>query len=178
MTLTGNVKLRSVPVNGDFVAAAAAETTAEGAEALALTDSASIAGNESGDWAYSATAEGRTGEVADGNIDVDAEPGLVYNGPAGGAVRVKVSNLDVSEGTIAPGATDSVVAAVLVNNSVVAFADEGFTAELDTETAVEFNIDTYVGGLQPGDAVRVALVGGTESTCDWAVAEGGSIDIV
>jgi hypothetical protein len=165
-------------VNGDFAEAVAAETTAEGAEALAITDSSSIAGNESGDWAYSATAEGRTGEVAVDGIDVDAEPGLIYTGPAGGAVRVAVKNLDVSEGTIAPEAGDSVVAAVLLNNTVVAYADEGFTAELDTETAVEFNMDTYVGGLQSGDVIRVALIGGAEETADWDVAEGGTIDIV
>ena len=177
MTLTNSTKLRSVTVNGDFAEDASAAVVAEGGEALALTDSSSIAGAESGDWTYSATAEGATGEVAVDGVDVDAEPGMIYTGPAGNAVRVKVANLDVASGLIAPEAADTVTAAVLKNNDVVAFADEGFVAELDAVTA-EFNIDTYVGGLKSGDVIRVALIGGGEETLDLDVAEGGTIDIV
>lgn len=175
MTLTGNTRLRTAEFQADFSEAAAAETAAELAEALAL-EGATPAVN--GDWTYSATAEGRTGETAVNSIDLDGEPGVIYSGPTGGAVRVHVNGLDVSEGTIAPEATDSVAAALFVNNTIVDFFDEGFVSEVDTETAVEFNIDTYVGGLIEGDVIRVGLVGGGEETADWDVALGGELNIV
>lgn len=178
MTITNNVKLRSVDVNGDFAEATAAAVVAEGAEALAITTSDAIAGNESGDWAYSATAEGRTGEVAVNGIDLDGEPGLIYTGPAGNYVRVKVTNLDVDHGLIAPEATDTATVAVFVNNTIHGVADEGFAAELDAEPAIEFNLDTIVGPLQSGDVIRVGIVGGGNETLDLDVAEGGTIDIV
>lgn len=171
MTLASHVKLKSTPYSVAVAEAAAAET-AEGtvgtsnlAEALALTEGY----DETGDFIYSATAEGRTGEVAvDGN-DVDGEPGLIYSGPTGTQVRLEIEDLDVAEGTIAPEAGDSVVAALLQNNTIIAYADEGYTAELDTETAVEFNIATTVT-LTEGDVVRVALLGGGEEASDWDVA--------
>ncbi len=172
MTLSSHVKLKSSPYSIAVAEAAAAETaegvagTANLAEALALTE----AYDETGDFVYSATAEGRTGEVAVSGNDVDGEPGLIYSGPSGVHVRVAFDNLDVSEGTIAPEATDSVVAAILQNNTIVAYADEGYTSELDTETAVEFNCDTIVGPLTEGDVVRVALIGGGEEVSDWDVA--------
>jgi len=178
MTLTNTTKLRSVTVNGDFAEDASAAVVAEGGEAQVITPSVDIAGNETGDWTWSATAEGRTGEVAgDTGVDVDGDPGLIYSGPAGNAVRVSFKNLDVAAGLIAPEAADTVTAAILKNNDVIAFADEGFVAELDAVTA-EFNADTYVGGLQSGDVIRVALIGGGEETLDLDVAEGGSVDIV
>ncbi len=176
MTLTGNVKLRSVSVNGDFEAKTEGAIIAEVAEAYAMTPSSAIAGAESGDWAYSATAEGRTGEVAVNGIDVDDEPGMIYTGPPGGAFRVKVTNFDVVDGDIATEDTDTMAMAILLNNTVVAFADEGFVAELDI--SVESNVDTYVGGMISGDVIRVALIGGGEETLDLTVSEGGTLDIV
>ena len=177
MTLTNSQKLRSVTVNGDFTEATAAAVVAEGGEAMAMETSNETAAFESGDWTYSATAEGRTGEVAVNGIDLDEEPGIIYTGPVGNAVRVQFKNLDVAAGLIAPEAADTATAAVFLNNDVVAFADEGFVAELDAET-VEFNVDTYVGGLRTNDVIRVGLIGGTEETLDLDVAEGGSLDIV
>ena len=176
MTLTGNVKLRSVSVNGDFEATTEASVVAEGAEAYAMTPSSGIAAMESGDWAYSALAEGRTGEVAVNGIDLDVEPGLIYSGPSGGAFRVKVANFDVVDGDIAVEAADTLTMAVLLNNTVVAFADEGFVAELDI--SAEYNVDTYVGGLISGDVLRVGLIGGGEETMDLTISEGGTLDIV
>ena len=176
MTLTGNVKLRSISVNGEFEATTEAAVVAEGGEAYAMTPSVGVAGLESGDWAYSATAEGRTGEVAVDGVDLDGEPGLIYTGPPGGAARVKITNFDVVDGDIAVEAADTAVMAIMQNNTVVAYADEGFTAELDV--AAEFNVDTYVGGLISGDVVRVALIGGGEETLDLTISEGGTIDVV
>ena len=139
MTLTGNVKLRSVSINGDFEAGTEHSVVAEGGEAYAMTTSDEVAGNETGDWTYSATAEGRTGEIAVNGIDVDDQPGMIYSGPAGGAFRVKVTNFDVVDGDIAVEAADTAVMAILLNNTVVAFADEGFVAELDI--SAEYNVD-------------------------------------
>lgn len=168
----GHSKLTSTPYSIAVAEAAAAET-AEGtygtdntAEALALTEGY----DETGDWLYSATAEGRTGETAVNGLDVDGEPGLIYSGPVGNVVRVTLQDLDISEGSIAPEAGDSVVAAIMLNNTVVAFADEGFTNEIDTGIAVEFNIDTLVGPLSESDVLRVALIGGGEEVADWDVA--------
>ncbi len=168
------------PIHGDFTEAAAAETaegvqgTANLAEALALETILPADGLlplEGGMLEYNATAEGRTGEVAVNGNDLDEEPGLVYGGPAGvfNHLQVRITNLDVLEGTIAPEATDSVVAAVFVNNDIIAFADEGYTVEIDTATLVEFNIDTIVT-VTEGDVVRFALVGGGEETADWDVS--------
>lgn len=171
MSLTNNTRLRSVPVNGDFEAVADVDLVAETPEAQPLTVSAGIAANESGDWAYSASAEdnGTAGAL-------DLQPGLVYTGPNGGAVRVKITNFDVDEESIIADATDTATMAIYVNSTLVAYADEGFVGELDI--TAEFNVDTYVGGLQSGDVIRVAIVGGTEETWEAGVAEGGTIDIV
>lgn len=180
MTLTNSTKLQSGEYQSDFSEAAAAETVAEAAEALALEGSTPAV---SGDWAYSATAEGRTGEVAvtgpgSVSIDVDGEPGIIYTGPAGGAVRVQMKGLDILEGTIAPEAADSYAVALLVNNTIVDFSDEGVTAVGTGETVVEHNVDTYVGNLQNLDVIRVAVVGLGEETVDLDVAVGGSLNIV
>lgn len=171
MSLTDNVKLRAVSINGDFEAVADVDLVAETPEAVPLTPSVGIAANESGDWAYSATAEdnGTAGTL-------DGQPGIIYTGPAGNAVRVKVTGLDVDEESIIADPADSATAAVYVNSSLVAYADEGFVSELDI--TAEFNLDTYVGGLQSGDVIRVAVVGGGEETFEAGVAEGGTIDIV
>ena len=175
MTLTNSTKLQNTEFQADFTEATAAETVAEGAISLALEGATPVI---NGDWAYSATAEGRTGEVAVNSIDLDDDPGIIYSGPGGGAIRIKVAGLDVLEGTIAPEATDTVVPAVFVNNDLIDFFDEGFTDEIDTGTLVEFNLDTYIGNLQPLDVIRIALVGGGEETADWDVDNAGTINIV
>lgn len=180
MTLSRPMNFRkSVPTYGDFTEAAAAETaegvagTANLAEALALEAIVPVDGVlplEGGTLEYNATAEGRTGEVAVGGNDLDEEPGLVWGGPAGvfAHLQVRVTNLDILEGTIAPEDTDTVTAAVFVNNDIVAFADEGYVGEIDVATAVEFNIDTIVS-VTEGDVIRIALVGGGEEAADWDV---------
>lgn len=170
---------RIVPTYGDFTEAAAAET-AEGTkgtdnlgEALALEGIVPADGVlplEGGTLEYNATAEGKTGELAVAGIDLDEEPGLVYGGPSGvfNHLQVRVTNLDVLEGTIAPEATDSVTAAVLVNNTVVGFADEGYVSEIDTGILTEFNIDC-IATVTEGDVIRIALLGGGEEVSDWDV---------
>ena len=179
MTLSHHIGLRGTPYS-IIVTEDAAQETAEGtfgtddlASSLDLTE----AYVETGNFVYSATAEGRTGEVANAEsaIDLDATPGLIYNGPSGVGYAITIAGLDVSEGTIAPEATDRVTAALMVNNEILAFADEGYVAELDTETAVAFNIATYAA-LTEGDVVRVALIGGGEEVSDWDVAVGGTGD--
>jgi hypothetical protein len=170
---TNHQRLEAAQVDADFSEATAAAVVAEAAEALALEGTTV---NQI-DWVYSATAEGLTGEVAVGGIDLDGEPGLIYGGPLGAGVRVSVANVDVDHGLIAPEATDTAVVALFVNNTVVAYADEGFTAELDAEPAIEFNLDTYVGPLSVGDVLRVGIIGGTEETLDLDVALGGSLMI-
>jgi hypothetical protein len=175
MSLTNNVKLRSPSVSGDFPIEAATAVVAEGGIPLAITVANPTV---SGDWAYSAAAEGRTGEVAVDGFDGDDLAGMVYTGPSGGAFRVKFTNVDIDHGIIAPEATDTATVAVVLNNTVVAYADEGYVAELDAEPAIEFNCDTYVGGLVSGDVIRIAILGGGEETLDLAVAEGGTLDIV
>ena len=181
MTLTSSKKLVPNPTDGDFSEVAAAETpggefgTDNVAVALPLEGVTTTPG---ADWTYSATAEGGTGETPVNGIDLDGQPGMIYSGPAGAAIRVEFKGLDVSEGTIAPEASDSVVAAIFKNNAIVAFAEEGFTNEIDTGTPVEFNGQAYVGGLQNGDVIRIGLVGGSEETADWDVAVGGSFVLV
>lgn len=184
MSLTHNTRLAGGLAYGIATSEAAAAETAEGtfgtdnlAEALALTEAFS----ELGQFIYSATAEGRTGEVAnaDSAIDLDGEPGLIYSGPSGAAFNIGFNNVDVLEGTIAGEATDSVVVALMVNNEIVAFADEGYTAEIDTGTAVEFNLEngTYVV-LQESDVVRLALIGGGEEVTDWDIDTVGNLYVV
>jgi hypothetical protein len=174
MSLTNNRSFHVSEYQIAVAEAAAAEVaegvygTANTGEALALTEAYSEIGN----WVYSATAEGRTGETAVNGLDFDGEPGLIYTGPPGAAVGITVEEVDIAEGTIAPEATDTVTLAVMLNNTVVAFADEGFVTELDTETAAEMNMSTYVGGLQTGDVIRIALIGGGEETMDVDVTPG------
>jgi hypothetical protein len=100
------------------------------------------------------------------SIDLDLEPGLIYSGPAGGAVGVTIEEVDITEGTIAPEATDTATLALFLNNDIVAYADEGFVA------LHEMNLSTYVGGLQPGDVLRVGLVGSGSEAIDVDIAPG------
>ena len=177
MSLTNSQRLVTVPFIGTYTEAAAAEVDTGGAEALAITAEA----GEGADWLYSATAEGRTGEVAGAEgHDLDGEPGLIYSGPVGGAVRVAVKDLDIAEGSITvPDAEDTVIAAIFLNNDVVAYADEGFLTGPVSATH-EFNADTYVGGLVTGDVIRVGLItdAAAEEALDFDVAATGTLSIV
>lgn len=162
--------------------AAAAEVAGEGAfgtnnlaESLGLTEGYA----EMGDFIYSATAEGRTGEVADAAsaIDVDDEPGLIYTGPSGRVFNLSFTNVDISEGTIAPEATDTATIAVLVNNKIVGLADEGYAA-LTGEATHEMNLEAGVMvPLTTLDVVRLVLIGDGTETNDVDIAVAGGLVI-
>jgi hypothetical protein len=134
-----------------------------------------VAANNS-DWTYSATAEGRTGEVAVDGVDMDGEAGLIYSGPVGGAVRVAWDNVDVSAGDIAPEATDKINCALYLNNTLVAGSDEGSVSELDTVTA-EFSGSVVLNNLQTNDVLRIGLQGSGEETVDLNISQGGHLSI-
>jgi hypothetical protein len=169
MTLTHSVGLKVVDSQSDFSENAEFDLVAEAALSAGLEGTTPVLGH----LTYSATAEGRTGEVPVAGNDLDGGPGLIYSGPAGGAVTVEVVGLDVTTGAIGgPEATDAVTAAVFVNNDIVAVADEGFVAELDSVTA-EFNMATYVGNLQPLDVIRVGVFNNTEESVSLDIALGG-----
>jgi hypothetical protein len=173
MTLTNNQRLRSVSINGDFEAVVDVDLATTVPEAIPMTLSIDTATFETSDWTLSEAAEDRGVAGA-----LDGQDGIIYSGPAGGAVRVKVTNLDVDEESIIANAADACTAAIYLNSEVVAYADEGFVAELDI--TAEFNMDTYIGGLQTGDVIRVGIVAASGSEAAWeaGVAEGGTIDIV
>lgn len=173
----------------DFTEDAEAEVLEGTAEALALEEGAQVPA-ELGDFTYSATAESNGGAPtaaqlsADplGLYDLDAQPGLIYSGPSGVAVEVRFTNLDIVEtNDEAPEATDEWTAAVFVNNTLMAYADEGYVSELDTQTAAELNLadGTYVT-LNESDVLRVALISqeGNEDDQTVDVAEGGQLVII
>lgn len=151
------------PVLGETDEDAQVDLTANGAEATAVTIPA-----EALDFTYSATAEdnGTAGAL-------DAQPGVIYNGPNGNYVRVKIANHDVVEHAIitVPEATDTVTLAVYKNSELAALSDEGYTAQ--NEIAIEFNLDAIVGPLNTNDVIRVALLaGGKGESVAWDVAAG------
>lgn len=161
---------------------AVAAETAEGtlgstnlSEALALTE----AYVETGSFIYSATAEGNGGEVADPATaaDMDDEPGLIYSGPSGRQFHLTFANIDITEGTIAPEATDTVTVGIAVNNKAVLLADEGYVA-LTAETIHEMNGEAgvYVN-LNESDVVRLMLLGSGSEVIDTDIAVGGSVII-
>jgi hypothetical protein len=169
------------PLQGDFEAAAAAETVAETPVALAVTVTDATNPVE---WAYSATAEDNIFNLTEAELvpsahPLDGQPGITFQGPAGATrkVHVKVNNLDISEGSISlPVEGDDIVAALFVNSDLRVFAPEGFTQDLDVETPVEFNLDAVVD-VRAGDVLRVGLLSRSENTVDWNVAEGGEFTI-
>jgi hypothetical protein len=178
MTLTNSRPLRPTAVTGAFDDAPAASALEGTAEALDLL----FDGNANGDWTYSATQEGRTGEVAgDTGADMDGEPGLRYDGPAGASVRVNVTDLDIGPSTSASGApeaADEFTVGLFRNNDIIGHADEGWASEFDTATA-EFNVSAVVDNLQPNDVLRVGLMAheGNEDSVFLGVAHGGSFNI-
>lgn len=180
MTLAAQLSLHTTNYLIDFTEDAEAEVLEGTAEALALEEAAGL--TEAGDFVYSATAEGLGGEVAGPEgIDLDEEPGLIYSGPTGAKIRVQFNNLDIVEtDDEAPEATDSWTAGVFVNNKLVALCDEGFVAELDTQTAAELNLENGVGvQLTELDVIRIGLISavGNEDDQTVDVAEGGTLVI-
>jgi hypothetical protein len=157
MTLTNSTKLESVHTSAE-VSGLELTIVDETAEAMAFETPIPA----EGDWTYSATAEGRTGEtpvtVNGVSVDLDGDPGFIYSGQDGGAVRVEV----------------------------VAYADEGYIAEISTDEAdalaeTQLGVDTYVGGLKTGDVIRWAVIpaeGQANEEFDLTVAESGQLLIV
>lgn len=170
--------LKVSPVQGDFLESAALETAAEVAVAVTMILTDELNGTE---WTFSEAAEdnGTAGAL-------DGQDGIIYNGPSGASARLHITDLDISEGTIAPEATDEVAVAVYVNSTLYdicetedarVLAGTGFVSEIDTGIAVEFNYDATIQNLQEGDVVRVALLSGNEETTDWDVAAGGNLTL-
>lgn len=164
MSITGVTKLNVQPVFGETDEVALVEPGANLVESTALTLTADA---EAADWTYSAIAEdnGTAGAL-------DGQPGVIYNGPSGNAVRVQVTNYDVLEHAItAPEATDRAVMCVFKNSDIVAYADEGFSA-VASEIAVEFNVDTVVM-VNESDVIRVGVkfTGEVDGDLDLAPGE-------
>ena len=163
---------RAGAVHGDFSEAAAAETVAEAAEALAL-EGVSVNPH----WLYSATAEdnGSAGSL-------DGQPGLIYKGEVTTAALVNVRALTLAAGSITPEAADKVAAGIYKNSVLVATLDNESVAgeyvfdELDAETIVA-ECDSIVDAVAPGDVIRVGLLGLGEETVDVDVAVGGAISV-
>lgn len=162
------------PWTGDFAAAAALEVDAGEAAALSMTaDVGAYGATGTADLVYTPTAEdnGTAGEM-------DGQPGLVASGiPVGIRVplRVSVRNLDISEGTIAPEATDRIAAVVSVNSSIDLVSEQGFVA---ADVSTEHTIDGTIYVAQ-NDVVRFAVLAATDSedALDIAVAERGEVTL-
>ena len=163
---------RAGAVHGDFAEAAAAETVAEAAEALALEG---VSPNPH--WEYSATAEdnGTAGSLG-------GQPGLIYKGEVTSAALVNVRALTLAAGSITPEATDKIAAGIYKNSELAATLDNESVAneyvfdELDSETIVA-ECDTIVDAVAPGDVIRVAIIGLGEETVDVDVAVGGAVSV-
>lgn len=158
MSLTKNVRFVLSPV---VTSASPTMTVEPGTTSEAIELMGFDSGNA--DWTYSSTAEGRTGEEAINGFDMDDDPGLIYTGPNGASVNIRVTDLDLSAGLTTPAAGDTYTVAVFKNNELVAHADEGMFAELDTLT-VEYNLEGTVTNLVQNDVIRVAVVATPGST--------------
>jgi hypothetical protein len=119
------------------------------------------------DFSYSATAEdnGTAGAL-------DGQPGVIYAGPSGMAVRVAIANVDTIEhASTPPEATDTAALTLWRNSEAVGYGDEGFNAHV-SEIAVENSLDTIVAGLNEGDVLRVGFTFTGEVNGDLDVAPG------
>jgi hypothetical protein len=164
MTITNNVKFNVQADSGVVPEAALVEGGANLVEAVPVTMTGV---GDLSDWTYSATAEdaGTAGNL-------DAQPGLIYNGPNGNYFRVAITNADTVEHAItAPEATDTAALALFKNSEVQDYGDEGFNAHA-SEIAVENNIDTLVGPFNEGDVLRVGFVFTGEADGDLDLAPG------
>lgn len=175
-------------VQGEFIDNAALETVAEAPVAYDLepADNTNVT-----NFLFSENAEdnGTAG-------DLDLQDGLIYDGPPGNYVQVRVADLNVTEGTIIASAVDEVAAAVYINSTLFAIMDtedarrltgglgtekvedvnetkgSGFVSEFDTEANAAFHFDGRVGPLSTGDVIRFGLLSGNEETSDWDNEEG------
>ncbi len=163
-------------LQGDFNEDNSADTAGEESEALALTVTDAT---HPTDWTYSSNPEDNTNDIhtpGEGTppSEMDLQPGILYSGPSGISVQVVVKNLDVLEGAIiAPSASDRVNAVVFLNSTPMISSDEGSQVELDTETAVEFNIKGTIPNIQENDVIRIGVQGVGENSVDWEIVEGG-----
>ena len=162
-------------IQGSFTDMTAGEVNGEEAEGLALTvsDMTNVV-----DWTYSATAEDNTTDVhqqgeAIAPSEMDLQPGLIYSGPSGVTVQVTVTELDILEGAISLAEeNDSLNVAVYLNSTGMFESDEGLSRDLDTETAVEFNLSGALHNVQESDVIRIGIYSTTEETLDWDNTEG------
>ena len=180
-----NVKYSVLGLDATVSEAAAAEVNPDqtAMEALAMAIAAGghdeIGGgdhlHDGSEFEYSATAEdnGIAGAY-------DLEPGLIFRGPANlyTTVKVAVVDVDVTEGTIAPEATDEVTLAIHVNSALWAIADEGFVENQANGTVVEFNVSADLA-LTELDVIRLVLLSptGDESEIDYDVDSVGLVEI-
>ena len=170
--------------------AAASETDGPGeeqGEALALTVVATPSHSRitnGTEFEYQASAE--DGGIVSITLSyLDDEPGIVYRGPAGlyTIVKVRVTDVDVQEGSIAvPDDEDTCTLALFVNSTLWAIADEGFAPNesFDVGTPIEFNISQTDLALTEDDVIRVVLLGveTNEETLDWDVGNEGTLEIL
>lgn len=129
------------------------------------------------DWTENTTAEDNDHENVDFGQDgaLNGTEGVVYNGPTGAAVRVAMTNIDVSEGTIVLEEEDLACVTLFKNSELVWYADEGFvTIE---EGAVEFNMDTDPIYLTEGDVFRLCITAGLRAPGDGAFEDGVQLEI-
>ncbi len=132
--------------------------------------------HDGSEFEYSATAEdnGIAGAY-------DLEPGLIFRGPANlyTTVKVVVQNVDVTEGIIAPEATDEITLSLHVNSALWAIADEGFVENGANGTVVEFNLSADLA-LTEADVVRLVLLSptGDESEINYDVGSAGTVEII
>ena len=127
--------------------------TPETAEAIALLTNAEI---ESGQWEYVATAESVSEIAGYREFDFDGQPGMVYSGPTGVGVHVKLADFvfdtPAIEGYTEGGLCD---VGLFLNNDLLVLSDEG--AVDIAEAATTFNCSTYVN-LTEGDSIRVVVI--------------------
>ncbi len=159
-----HTKFNTKQLSGTVPEAALVEGGANLVEAvpITLTDVAN-----SIDFTYSATAadNGTAG-------DLSGQPGAIYAGPDGMAVRVAIRNVDTIEHAItAPEATDKAALTVWKNSEVVGYGDEGFNAHA-SEIAVENNLDIVVPGVNEGDVIRVGFSFSGEADADLDLTAG------
>ncbi len=161
-------------IQGSFADMTSGDTAGEEAEALALTvtDLTNVV-----DWTYGATAEDNTTDIHSPGeqtppSEMDLQPGLVYSGPSGVTIQVKITELDILEGAIEPEEGDGLNVAVYLNSTPFGESDEGRQQDFDTETAVEFNLTVAIPNVQESDVLRFGMYGTSEETVDWDNTEG------
>lgn len=182
MTLTSSHSLKGPTYFIDSGAEGETEVDAEN-NGYAWELEEAVGFSELSEFTYSATAESATGTTAgDDGFEFDGQPGLIYSGPSGVQFRVTMNGFDIEEtDDESPDENDYYACALAVNNEIVALADEGWINELNTETAVEFNIENGLSvNLDESDVIRVVLLAGSsnEAEQDLDISEGGKLGII